>query len=63
MSPAPHPLRAARLRAGLTQAQLAQRAGVSRATINYIEKGQLPQLRTLLKVARSLGVDARELIV
>ncbi len=41
---------------GLTQAELASRAGLSRMTVGKIERGQVdPQLSTLLELARVLG--------
>jgi transcriptional regulator with XRE-family HTH domain len=49
--------------AGLTQEQEAKRAGVSPTTISGIESGKItrPHLKTLLKIARALGVDVGEL--
>jgi transcriptional regulator with XRE-family HTH domain len=50
-------------RARLTQEQEAKRAGVSPTTISGIESGKItrPHLKTLLKIARALGVDVGEL--
>jgi transcriptional regulator with XRE-family HTH domain len=54
---------ALREQAGLTQEQEAKAAGVSPTTISGIESGKIarPHLKTLLKLARSLGVDVGEL--
>lgn len=46
---------AARLRAGLTQAELAERAGVSLRALSNLEKGQGSTLRVALAVAEPLG--------
>jgi transcriptional regulator with XRE-family HTH domain len=47
----------------MTQAQLAERAGVSRATIARIETGEAnPDLDTMSKIARGLGVPTAELL-
>jgi len=49
-------LRRARLAAGLTQAALAARAGVSQQQIAKLEKpGENPSIGTLKKVARAMG--------
>lgn len=47
----------ARERAGLTQSELAKRAGVSQGTIGNIESGTRNRPRNLLKIARALGVS------
>jgi transcriptional regulator with XRE-family HTH domain len=54
---------ALRERAGLTQEQEAKMAGISPTTISGIESGKIarPHLKTLLKIARALGVDVGEL--
>jgi transcriptional regulator with XRE-family HTH domain len=55
-------LRAARLQALLTQAQLGRRANLAPATIVRLEKGERPaQLATVAKLAAALGVEPREL--
>lgn len=55
-------LRARREQAGLTQEQLASRAGLSAATIRKIETGAVaePGWFTVLDIARALGVDLRD---
>lgn len=48
----------ARRAAGLTQAQLAKKAGVSRTTVQSIETGAVdPQVDTLLALSRVLGLE------
>lgn len=51
-------LRDAREAAGLTQPQLAARAGVSPGTIGNIESGYRKEPRQLLAIAAALGVNA-----
>lgn len=47
---------AARTRAGLSQAQVAERMGTSQSTIARLESGRaLPSLRTLDRYARATG--------
>jgi len=53
--PTPEELRALRKRAGLTQAELAKRAGVSQSLIARIEAGTVnPRLSTLIKIYSAL---------
>lgn len=48
----------ARKATGLTQAALAERAGVTRMTVQRIEGGQIdPRLSTLQEMARALGLE------
>jgi transcriptional regulator with XRE-family HTH domain len=49
---------------GLTQAQLAKKAGVTEAYISMLESGvrKNPSLPTLKKIARALGVPLTELV-
>lgn len=51
-------------RAEMTQAELARKAGVSRATINRIEQGHAQSVTfdTINKLARALAVDADVLV-
>ena len=51
-------LREARLRAGLTQAELAERAGTARSQLSRYERGDvLPSLETLRRLSRFCGLD------
>lgn len=55
-------LKAARTERGLTQAELALRAGVSRKTINTIENAVfVPSTLLALTLARELGLKVEEL--
>lgn len=55
-------LREARLRAGLTQAELARRVGLSRSAYTNIEKGRkYPSLVSALRIARVLSEHVEEL--
>ena len=57
-------LRAARLRAFLTQEQLAECSGVSVFSISRLEQQERPAtLPTIQKLARALSVEPRELVV
>lgn len=51
-------------RAEMTQAELAKKAGVSRATINRIEQGHAESVtfETINRIARALNVDAEVLV-
>ncbi|MBJ7459897.1 MAG: helix-turn-helix transcriptional regulator [Thermoleophilaceae bacterium] len=51
-------LRQARLNQGISQAELAARAGVSELTVSKIESGSLGQARSFLRVLRALGLLA-----
>jgi transcriptional regulator with XRE-family HTH domain len=52
-----------RRRRGLTQEQLAARAGLSRPFVARVETGrQLPALPTLAKIARALRVKVTRLL-
>jgi ribosome-binding protein aMBF1 (putative translation factor) len=51
-------VRAARRRAGVSQSELAERAGTSQPSIARLEKGQVsPTVITLDRIARALGTD------
>lgn len=57
-----HPLRDHREDAGLTQADLAARAGVSRQLVSAVEAGRhQPRVDAALALARALGVDVATL--
>lgn len=56
-------VRVVRQRAGLSQAQLAERAGVANETISRLERGSFePSLSTLIAVADVLEVDLDSLV-
>ena len=51
-------LREGRLRAGLTQAELAERAGTARTQISRYERGEvLPSLETLRRLVQACGLE------
>lgn len=55
-------LKAVRTEAGLTQAELADRAGVSRKTINTVENGVfIPSTLLALSLAKALGTTVEDL--
>ena len=55
-------LKEVRTAAGLTQAELAERVGVSRKTVNTVENGVFTPSTTLaLGLARALGVKVEDL--
>ena len=50
--------------AGLTQAELAKKAGVSSAYVSHIETGvKKPTFRLTVKIAKALKVDWKELAI
>jgi len=56
-------LRALREKKGMSLRELADKAGVTFATINRIELGKTsPRFETLEKLAKALGVSSRDLI-
>lgn len=56
------PLKVARARKDMTQKDLAEQIGVSRQTINAIEKGEYnPTIKLCLKICRALGTTLDEL--
>ena len=58
------PLRYLRGRAGMTQAELAKKAGVSQSYVAKVEAGDRKISKTgAAKIARALGVAAEDLIV
>lgn len=50
-------LSAVRKQAGMQQADLAERAGVSRMTVSRVESGYDPKLSTVYELARALGME------
>lgn len=58
-----HPLTAWRKALGLTQAELAEKAGVRVATVSDIESGKIdPRLSTMVSLAAVLGVGVGDLV-
>lgn len=56
-------LRAARVRAGLTQLGLAERCGLDRTYISLLERGlRQPSITTVLQVAEAIGIEPTRLI-
>jgi transcriptional regulator with XRE-family HTH domain len=55
-------LRDIRLAAVITQAQLAEKAGVTEATVVAAEKGRKVRISTVRKLAQALGVTPQELV-
>jgi transcriptional regulator with XRE-family HTH domain len=56
-------LKRQRTRRALTQAELAERAGVTTATVARIERDEIePRMPTLRKLAQALEVDPAELV-
>ena len=47
----------------MTQKEIAQKAGLTRGTINAIENGQPCTLATLIKIADGLGISAANLFI
>ena len=55
-------MKEARLRAGLSQQELADKVGVSRQTVNAIEKGEYnPTIKLCRAICRALGKTLDEL--
>lgn len=55
-------IRVQRATRDLTQADLAERAGITRASVNAIEGGRMiPSILLALKLARALGVSVDDL--
>lgn len=52
-----------RINKGMTQTELAQRANLSRRTINYIENGKIknPTKATMLSIAKALDVSVQSI--
>ena len=45
------------MRAGLTQAELAERAGMNRATVISVESGSRFEIATLFALTKTLGLE------
>lgn len=57
-----HTPRSLRVRLGLTQDELAKKAGVSARTVSSLEEGLDVSLDTIRAVSKALGVEAQVLI-
>lgn len=58
-----HPLAAWRQASGLTQAALAERAGLRLSTVSDIERGKIdPRLSTVRALADALGTDIDDIV-
>lgn len=57
----PSLIRLCRVLGGLSEAKLAERAGICRETVSKIENGADPHLRTAQAVADALGIDVTTL--
>lgn len=56
-------LKRLRTRAALTQAELAERAGLTTAAVARVERDEAePRMTSLRKLAEALGVDPSELV-
>jgi transcriptional regulator with XRE-family HTH domain len=56
-------LKDARFRAGLTQAELAEKAGTTQTTVARIERDTVePEVTTVRKLAAALGVTISDLL-
>lgn len=56
-------IRKAREKKGLTQEELALEAGLNRAYIGYIERGERnPSTETISKIAKALKIPAKDLL-
>ena len=64
VAPLSEKLREERRRAGLTQGELADKAGVGINTVLRIETGEItePRVSTLRKLSGALGLKVRELL-
>jgi transcriptional regulator with XRE-family HTH domain len=64
VAPLKEKLREERRRAGFTQGELADKAGVGINTVLRIETGEItePRVSTLRKLAGALGLQVRELL-
>lgn len=63
MTPTPAKIRSARLAAGMTQAEAAERAGWKQPTWAAFEAGRYsPTLGTLERIAKTLGCAVKDLV-
>jgi transcriptional regulator with XRE-family HTH domain len=59
-----HNVRHYRRAAGLSQLELARKAGVGASSVARIEGGHMenPRVQTVVKLARALGIEPRDLM-
>ena len=57
-----NPVRAFRKYRGMSQAALAEQAGVRQGTVSGIERGHLARVDTVAAIARALGTDIEMLL-
>jgi len=55
-------VRSLRLGLDITQSELAYRAGVALATVQRVERGRMPSVTNLHRLAAALGVPVAELL-
>lgn len=56
-------IREARLAAGLSQAELAKRAGTNQSAVSFIERGQrIPDVAIAARIADAVGAPRREFL-
>ncbi len=57
-------VRVARIKKGMTQVELAEKAGVALSTVSFVENGKHSATRavTIGKLAKALGVSAESLL-
>lgn len=56
-------IRKARLAAGLSQAELAKRAGTNQSAVSFIERGQrIPDVAIAARIADAVGAPRREFL-
>lgn len=47
----------------LSQEELAEKAGISRVSLSFIENGRVPNGDTMLKIAKALGKSVEEIFL
>lgn len=56
-------IRAARIRARVSQAELAKRVGTNQSAVSFIERGQrIPDVETAVRIADALGTPRSEFL-
>jgi transcriptional regulator with XRE-family HTH domain len=58
-----HLLKEERVKGGLSLSLVAQKAGLSRQTVSFVEQElRIPTLDTLLRITMAMGIDLEEII-